>query len=434
MPPVRLESTDLPMAILTLGISFRLAPIASLERLSFTDDDMAKAYRHAGDLEGLDEAVILSTCNRVEVYASVPSYHAGSLAVKRLLVETRGVSAEELADQLQARWEAAAVEHLFGVAAGLDSMVLGEMQIHAQVRDALRRAQDEGAAGPALAGLFQAAIHAGRRVRRETSLGAAPDAFVRLGADLAEETLGGLEDRNVAVVGAGQMAALAVTHLKSRGVRRVRVLNRSADRARALAERNAAEHGDLDELPHALSDVDLVVSATGSSGIVVNERDVLSAVQARRERPLVLVDLAMPRDIDPAAGSFATLYDIEALRARLVDHDEETAADVSRARTVVTDEVSRFDARRRADRLAPLITALRRRGDEALRTERRRYASRLADLSPDQHAAVEALGEGIVAKLLHDPITELKRRAEPGSSDAHARLLAELFGLDPPAE
>ena len=180
------------MAILTLGVSFRRAPIELLERLAFTDDDLAKAYRVATDLDGVDGAVILSTCNRVEVYGEVASYHAGFMALKRLLTETRGVAAEELADPMYAQWERDAADHLFAVASGLDSMVLGETQIYAQVREALRRAEAEGAAAPPLTGLFHSAARAGRRVRQETSLGAAPDAFVALGADLAEDAAGGL--------------------------------------------------------------------------------------------------------------------------------------------------------------------------------------------------------------------------------------------------
>ncbi|MEX2625460.1 MAG: hypothetical protein WD225_01175, partial [Ilumatobacteraceae bacterium] len=163
------------MGILGLGVSFRRAPIELLERLAFADDDLKKAYRRATDLDGLDEAVILSTCNRVEVYGLVTSYHAGFLALKRLLAETRGVELDELAEPTVAHWERDAAEHLFSVAAGLDSMVLGESQIQSQVREAVRRAEAEGGAGPALTGLFHAAARAGRRVRQETSLGAAPD-------------------------------------------------------------------------------------------------------------------------------------------------------------------------------------------------------------------------------------------------------------------
>ncbi|MGZ5326883.1 MAG: glutamyl-tRNA reductase [Actinomycetota bacterium] len=423
------------MAILTLGVSFRRAPIELLERLAFTDDDFAKAYRHALDLDGIDEAVILSTCNRVEVTASVPSYHAGFLALKRLLTETRGVAAEDLAEPLYSHWEQDAADHLFTVAAGLDSMVLGETQIHAQVREALRRAEAEDGAGPALTGLFHAAARAGRRVRQETSLGAAPDAFVSLGADLADAALGGLGGRDVVVVGAGQMAALAVKHLRHRGVGPVRILNRSLEHARALAERTNAAHGDLDTLPDGLGHADLVVSATGAAGIVVH-REIVAHAMADRAGPLVLLDLAVPRDVEPETAYLdgVRVIDIVSLRERLAAHDPATAGDIVRAHELVAEEVHRFTVRRRADDLAPLIRVIRSRGEDVMRTELDRQASRLADLTPDEREAVEALARGIVAKLLHDPIVELKERSEPGTDGVHARVLAELLGIDSEAE
>ncbi len=421
------------MAILTLGISFRRAPIELLERLAFTDDDLAKSYQRVLELDGLDGAVILSTCNRVEVYGDVPSYHAGFMALKRLLLETRGIDADELSDPLYAHWEQEAADHLFAVASGLDSMVLGETQIYAQVRAALRRAEREGAADPALTGLFHAASRSGRRVRQETSVGAAPDAFVAMGADLAQEQLDGLVDREVVVVGAGQMASLAVKHLRQRGVGPIRVLNRSLEHARILAQRTGAEPGELDELPDVLRTADLVVSATGAAGAVIDRAMVAEAMNDRAGRTLVLLDLAVPRDVDPGVRSVdhATLFDIGALRERLAVHDEEAADDIARAHEIVADEVRRYAVRRRGDALAPLITALRRRGDEIVTGELARQASHLSDLTPDERAAVEAIARGVAAKLLHDPIVSLKERSEPGADGVHALVLAELLGIDP---
>ncbi len=420
------------MGILGLGISFRRAPIELLERLSFTDDDLAKAYRLATDGDGVDETVILSTCNRVEIYGSVASYHVGFLALKRLLGEARHVDADEFAEPLYAHWERDAADHLFSVAAGLDSMVLGETQIHAQVREAFRRAEAEGAAGPMLTGLFHAASRTGRRVRQETSLGTAPDAFVALGADLAEDALGGLAGRSTVVVGAGQMAALAVKHLRHRGVGPVRILNRSLEHARALAERTSADHGELEALPAALEGADLVVSATGASGYVVGHGSVARAMAERDGRPLVLVDLAVPRDVDPEVAYVGgvRVIDIVSLRERIGEHDPQTASDIVRAHELVAEEVRRWVVRRRGDELAPLIRALRTRGEDVVLVELERFGSRLADLTPDERDAVEALARGIAAKLLHDPIVELKERSEPGTERAHAKLLAELLGID----
>ena len=423
------------MAILTLGISFRRAPIELLERLAFTDDDLTKAYRVATDLDGVDGAVILSTCNRVEVYGEVVNYHAGFMALKRLVTETRGVAAEDLADPMYAHWERDAADHLFAVASGLDSMVLGETQIYAQVREALRRAEAEGAAVPPLTGLFHSAARAGRRVRQETSLGAAPDAFVALGADLADDAVGGLRGREVVVVGAGTMAALAVKHLRRRGVGPVRIVNRSLKHARALAERTNAEHGELDQLPGAMRHVDLVVSATGAAGTVIRRSAVADAMAERSGRPLVLLDLAVPRDVEPETAYVdgARVIDIVSLRERLAEHDAATADDIETAHGIVADEVHRWVVRRRGDELAPLIRAMRRRGDDVVRAELERFGARLAELTPDEREAVAALARGIAAKLLHDPIVALKERSEPGTDGIHARVLAELLGVDPDA-
>jgi glutamyl-tRNA reductase len=402
------------MAILALGISHRGATVELLERLAFTDDDYAKAYRLAVDDEALEETVILSTCNRVEVYASVPAYHAGFQSLRRLLCECRDVAAEELAEPLYSHFEDDAVEHLFSVAAGLDSMVLGEQQILSQVREALRRAEEESATDHGLTGLFHAASRAGRRVRTETGVGAAPDAFVEAGADLAAQVLGGLEGKHAVVVGAGQMSALAVKHLRARGVGLVRILNRSIERARTLAERTASAFGDLEELEQALAAADLVVSATGAAGILIH-REAVAAAMGERERPLFLVD-------------------IEGLRVTLAALGADAHEDIARAHAIVEEEVRRFTVRRHADRLAPLIRELRERGDGVLHAEMDRHRSDLADLTPDERAAVEALARGIVAKLLHDPIVRLKELSAPGSGDAHAKLLAELFGIELPSE
>jgi glutamyl-tRNA reductase len=315
-------------------------------------------------------------------------------------------------------------------------MVLGETQIHAQVREAIRRAEAEGAAGPALTGLFHAATRTGRRVRQQTSLGAAPDAIVALGADLSDDALGGLASRDVVVVGAGQMAALAVKHLRRRDVGPVRILNRSLDHARSLAERTNAEHGDLDALPNALRRADLVVSATGAAGHVVRHSTVATAMRERSERPLVLLDLAIPRDVDPEASYVegVRVIDIVALRDHITADDEAQAArDIARADAIVADEVRRWVVRRRGDELAPLIRAVRRRGQDVVAGELDRFASRLATLSPEELEAVESLARAVAAKLLHEPIVELKERSEPGSDRVHAKILAELLGIDPEA-
>jgi glutamyl-tRNA reductase len=421
------------MPILSLGISFRRAPIELLERLAFADDDLTKAYRRVHDLPGVGGVVILSTCNRVEAVGEVASYHAGFLGLKQLLAESRDVPPREIAEPLYSHWENDAADHLFAVAGGLDSVVVGETQIQAQVREAHRRARAEDASTPTLEALFHAASRAGRRVRQETAVGAAQDAFVRTAADIASEAFGTLEGRRAVVVGAGAMASLAVHHLRERGAGPVRILNRSIDRARALAERTASDPAELETLPAAIADADLVISATGAAGLVIREEDVRRATTGRAGRsPLVLIDLAMPRDVEPAVASVPSvrLVDIFALRERVASEGGPAEGELARAHEIVAEEVRRWVVRRRGDELAPLIRALRDRGDEVVRAELDRRASRLGELTLEQHAEVESLARAIAAKLLHDPIVELKERTEPGSGKTHAKVLAELLRLE----
>jgi glutamyl-tRNA reductase len=418
------------VGILGLGVSFRRAPVELLELLAFDDADLTKAYHHARDLEGVDEVVVLSTCNRVEVYGSVASYHTGFLALKRMLLETRHVEADAIADPLYAHWDRDAADHLFSVSSGLDSMVLGETQIQSQVRDAFRTAEVEGAAGPALASVFHAATRAGRRVRNETALGAAPDAYVALGADLAEDALEGLAGRATVVIGAGTMAGLAIHHLRGRDAGPIRILNRSPERARALAGRAGVEHGGLEGVPDALLEADLIVSATGAAGHVIGRDALRRAAAGRAGRPLVVLDLAVPRDVEPGPDvDGVEVFDVLALRERIGDRSPETAEEVARAKELVADEVRRWQIRRRGDELAPLIRALRDRGDAVVRAELDRWAAQLATLEPREREAVEAIARGVAAKLLHEPIVGLKEHGDPDRS--HAKLLAELFGLGP---
>lgn len=420
------------MPVLALGVSFRRAPVELLERLSFPQEDLPKAYHHLASLEAVEEAVILSTCNRVEVYAGVPRYHQGFLDLKRFLSESRDVPADQFAEPLYAHYEDDAAEHVFSVAAGIDSMVLGEPQIQSQVRQALRWAQGERAAGPILTTLYREALRVGRRARRETGIESSPAAFVEAGATLASAHLGGLNGRSVLVIGAGEMSALAIRALRDRGVGSVTILNRTPERAARLARRSGGTaHEGMGRLEAELSRADLVVSSTGATGLVLPEELVGRAISARR-RPLFLLDLAVPRDVDPAAGELpgVRVADIDDLREGLSERRDELRAEVDRVRAIVAQETERFGRRQREARLAPLIKALHRRGDEIRAREIRRLASRLRGLSDRDRRAVEALAAGVVAKLLHDPVVRLKEGAGTAEGEAHARALAELFDLD----
>ncbi|HEX6263564.1 MAG TPA: glutamyl-tRNA reductase [Actinomycetota bacterium] len=421
------------MPILALGVSYRRASVDVLERLAWGDEDLPKAYDHVRSMPSVEEAVLLSTCNRVEVYGAVEGYHTGFQDLKRFLSESGGVEPEEFAEPLYSHYEDHTAEHLFSVAAGLDSMVVGEPQILTQVRQAFQRARGEEAAGPQLSALFRYAIRAGRRARAETKIGASPSAFVEAGGGAAARHLGGLGGRSVLLVGAGEMAALALGWLRRQGVGEVTVLNRTPEKAQRLAVRVGGSHGGLEELSDALARTDLVVSSTTATQVVVGREDVERAAGGRR---MFLLDLAVPRDVDPAAREVpgVRVADIDDLRDVVAASREGIADEIEAAGRVIAEETRKFVTQRRAAKLAPLIAALHERGEEVRAAELERLASRLSGLSDREREAVETLTKGIVKTLLHDPVVELKERWGAGVGEAHARVLAELFGLEPPKD
>jgi glutamyl-tRNA reductase len=420
------------MPVLALGVSYRRAPVELLERLAIPEEAEPKAYRRLEGLGSVRESVLLSTCNRVEVYAEVPLYHQGFQDLKRFLSEASDVPVEEFAEPMYSHYEDDAAEHLFAVAAGLDSMVVGEPQILAQVRAAYRRADTEGATGPNLARLFQRAVRAGRRAREETGVGASPAAFVEAGAALAERHLGTLRGVDALVVGAGEMGGLAARVLRQQGVGRITVLSRRPDRAQRLAGKVGAAHGGLDALPEALATADLVVSSTQATAPVIPAEAVRRAAD-RSARPRFLLDLAVPRDVEPEAGKApgVRLADIDDLGRALEGTGGDPREEVARARAVVEEEARRFAVDRRTAGLAPLIEALHARGEHVRASELRRVAGRLEDLSDREREAVEAATRRIVRRLLHEPVVRLKDLAGRGAEDGSARALAELFGLEP---
>ncbi len=411
------------MAILSLGISYRSAPVELLEQLAFPEEDLQKAYDHLTRLPSVEGGVILSTCNRVEIVADVEGYHAGFQELKGFLAESREVSPEVFAAPLYSHYEDQAAEHLFDVSAGIDSMVAGEPQILSQVRAAIRDAKAEGAAGPLLDSLFRHAVRAGRRARAETGISAASDAFIEAGLALAERTLGDLAEIELLVLGAGQMATLAAQALQERGVARVKVLNRSLEHAQALARRTGGSAEQLAHLPEALVRADLVVCSTGATGTIVDVAVTQAAIAERGGRPLFFLDLAVPRDVEAGVADLpgVEVANVDDLGRSVGGGDE---GEIAKARSVIADEVANFAAWRRNAALAPLIKALHDRGEQIRLAELRRASGKLRDLSPEQLETVEAALRGAINKLLHEPVVRAKR------SEAQADALRALFGLE----
>jgi len=414
---------------LVVGLSYRTAPIALLERAALGDDAARALEAQILRQDHVAEAVVLSTCNRLEVYADVTRFHGGVDDVGEALAAATGIPLPELIAHLYVHYEAAAVTHLFAVASGLESMAVGEQQILGQVRTALRAAQDGGSAGRVLSGLLQRALHVGKRAHSETSIDRAGRSLVEAGLDRAAAVVGPLSGARVLVVGAGTMSGLVVATLQRAGVTRLAVANRTPERAARLAGPLGARVVPLPELSSALADADVVVSCTGAVGHVVPADLAASAAAVRGGRPQVYLDLALPRDVDPAASEVpgVEILDLEDLGRDLA---AATGSEhVEQARAIVAQEVADYLTARRAESVAPTVVALRARAREVVEAELARLTGRLPDLAPEVRAEVERTVHRVVEKLLHTPTVRVKELATAPGGDAYADALRALFDL-----
>lgn len=418
------------MSVLVLGVSHRTAPVPMLERLVLVGDDVGKLLHDLIDTDAVHESMVLATCNRLEVYVEADRFHPAVEAVTERLVRRTGVGHDELVPHLYVHFEDRAVQHAFAVAAGLDSMVVGEAQILGQVRGALRTAQEEGALGRSLNELLQNALRVGKRAHAETGIDAAGASLVAVGLELAARSLPGLSGRRAVVVGAGSMAALAARSLQRADVA-VTVVNRTPEHGTRLADQVGGAAVGLDGLGDALADADLVVSCTGALGHVVPADVVEEAQRVRGGRPLVMLDLAMPRDVDPEVLGVhgVTLIDIEDLADVL--RDKQYEHDVDGVRRIVAEEVEAFLDARHTDRVAPTVVALRSRAADIVRAEMTWFDARQADLGDRSRRDVEQLVNRVVDKLLHAPTVRVKELAAGPDGESYAEALHLLFDLDP---
>jgi len=419
--------------VLVVGLSHHTAPVALLERVSAAAVGLPDLLRAVLGAEAVGEAFALSTCNRVEVYAGVERFHAAVTAISELLAERADVPLGELTDHLYVRYEDAAASHLFTVAAGLDSMVVGEAQILGQIRTAYAVAREHGVMGATLHELVQSALRAGKRVHTETGIDAAGASLVGAGLALGEVALGPLAGRPALIVGAGSMAALVGATLRRAGAGSIVVANRSSDNAARLGAALSARATSLADLPGELTAADVVVCSTGATGVVLPVEVVAAAVAARQGRPLVVLDLALPHDVDPAVAALpgVTLVDLERLRGVL--EGAGAGEELDAARRIVAAEVVAFLAWQRSVRVAPTVAALRSRAAEVVDSELNRLTTRLPALDPAARAEVESAVRRVVDKLLHAPTVRVKELAGAEGGDSYAAALRELFGLHPVA-
>ena len=430
------------MSVLLFGVSHRSAPVSVLEQLSTDEPDQLKLVQRVLQSPLVTEAMILSTCNRVEVYAVVDAFHGGLSAIGQVLADHSGMSMGELTRHAYVRYSEAAVEHLFAVTSGLDSAVVGEQQVLGQVRRAYAAAEANSSVGRVLHDLAQRALSVGKRVHAETSIDAAGASVVSVALDIAAERVAGIAGRTATVVGAGSMGALSAAHLIRAGVSHINVVNRSLPRAQRLAA-SIAEQGvgaramTLDELPAALASSDVVVSCTGAVRPVVSLADVHHALAANlrdeHAEPLVLCDLGMPRDVDPAVAGLPGISVVDMERVQREPSARAAAADADAARRIVAAEVAAYLASQRMAEVTPTVTALRQRAADLVETELLRLEHRLPDLDDGQREEVARTVRRVVDKLLHAPTVRIKQLAGGPGADTYAEALRELFELDPQA-
>jgi glutamyl-tRNA reductase len=414
--------------LLSVGASYRTADVGILERLVIADGAVPEVLQRLVAQPYVSEAVVLSTCNRVEVYAAVTGFHGGLSDVCNVLAEQSGIASSELAGHLYVHYDEAAVRHSFRVSAGLDSMVVGEAQILGQLRDAYHSATESDSAGRLLHELMQQALRVGKRAHAETGIDKAGQSVVTAALDVAATYLDGeLAGRPALVVGAGAMGALSVATLTRAGVGPLQVTNRSAERAERLAEAYGATAVPFDELDAALASVDLVVSATAST------RPVLTRARLERAKPLVVLDLAVPRDVAPNATGIdgVTVIDIDGLATsrRALPAAAETAA----VEQIVATEVDHFLAWLRGMDIAPTVAALRTRADDLVAAELRKLTGRRPEFTEEQRADVSRTLHRVVQQLLHSPTVRVRQLAAEPGGDQYATLLRELFDLDVPS-
>src|SRR5262245_19147686 len=418
------------MSILVIGINHRSGPVSVLERVALPADEIPKAVGRLASRDNVREVVLISTCNRTEVYAVTERFHGAYADIRDFLCEVGDIAADELHPHLYSHHDDAAVTHLFEVAAGLKSAVVGESEILGQVRQAWEIAQVEGGARATMNLLFRHALVVGKRSRTETGIGRGTTSVSHAAVEMAAEPLEGLDGRKVAVVGAGAMGEGIALALQRAGGQ-VFVVNRTRERGDALAQRVAGTALGLDQLYEVLVASDVVITSTGSGRPLVTAELARVATAARNGRPLLLVDIAVPRDVAPEVRdvSGVVVLDIDDLGAWADRGLALRQAEVEHVAAIVAEEVDRFAVASTSLQAAPLVGALRERAEEVRLEELRRYARQLARLDDEHRELVEMITRGLIAKLLHEPSVRLREQAGSPRGERNAAAVADLFDV-----
>ena len=419
------------MYIAVLGVNHKTACIDVREQVALDDDGCQNLARALVDHPGVGEAVVVSTCNRTEVYVSGPQLPLREVALDGLCAVSSACR-EDLHESIYYLEDREAVKHLFSVASSLDSMVLGEAQILHQLKSAYQVAEDAGATGVILNKLLRRSFEVGKRVRTETRIGESSLSVASVSVDLAGSVFGDLAGRAVLVIGAGEMAELVVTHLRARGVHRFRVANRTFERAVELAERFGGDAVRYEALEEHLAGVDIVISSTASGRPIIVRADLERVMRKRKNRPIFLIDIAVPRDIDPAINKVynAYLYDIDDLQEVVSSNLGDRQREATLARAIVEEEVSAFQGWLQTLVVLPILVSFREWATEVKDGELERFLAKMPELSDDERKKVGALAHAIVSKLVHPPTARIKDMAGDEDGFRYAEALRVLFDLD----
>jgi glutamyl-tRNA reductase len=417
------------MSIVVIGVNHRSAPLSVLERLTIDPADVAKAVSALAARDNLREAAVVSTCNRTEVYAVTERFHGAYGDIRDFFCELGALTADELHPYLYSQHDEAAARHLFEVAAGLDSAVLGEAEVLGQVRTAWQVARQEGGVRSTLDLLFRHALRVGKRARTETAIGRGTASISHAAVEMVSDRLGSLAGRRVLVVGAGDMGVGVTTALHRGGAGEIVVCNRTPERGALLAERFGGTTVGFDQLPDALASCDVALTCTAAGGNVVTVADLAAA--GREGRPLLIVDIAVPRSVERAVTGLpgVTVLDLDDLRDWADRGLSLRAAEADRVRAIVGEEVDGFALEVTARQSAPLVAQLHDQAETVRAAELARFAGRLADLDEAERDAVDALTQAIVAKLLHTPSVRLRHGAGTPQGERNAAAVSDLFDL-----
>ena len=419
------------MSIVVLGVNYHTSPVTLLEKVMIPVPAMSEALRVLSNHSDIREVVVLSTCNRTEVYAVAERFHAAHSDILEFLCTTSGLSADEITPHLYSQFDDDAVVHLFEVAAGIDSAVLGETEIVGQVRDAWDFAMKQGTSRSTLNLLFRYALESGKRARTETGISRSTASVAHAAVEMAEEILGTLSGKRVLVVGAGEMGEGVAGALSRAGTESITVLNRTAARAEALAEKIGARVSEFESLETELVEADVVLACTGAGGVII-DHELMTRVRNGVSTPILVVDIALPRDVAASVAELpgVTLRDLDHLSDWAQRGIDKRASEVGQVREIIGEEVKRFLLDQTQRQAAPLVAQLREVVESIRTAEMDRFESSLAAMTPEQRELVESISHGIINKMLHAPSVRLREAAGTPQGERLSAAVRDLFSLD----